>query len=160
MKAFDDSVAVGVNANLCDAVAGLWGGDGSQRNLDFSFTWSPGRPTSPDVPRRVNFSSDRLQMIREAGRILRERAPVPDFELRGAVVKLERAEGAQLGRVTVARYGDGGPRRVSLDLDDLLYRAALSAHDQGKTFRVVGTLEREGRSSVLHDPRDVRIEDE
>lgn len=61
MAAFDEAIPHGVNANLCDAVVGLWGGDERQRNLEFSFSWSPARPVPPERVRRVAFSSDRIR---------------------------------------------------------------------------------------------------
>lgn len=160
MASFDDAVAQGVNANLCDAVVGLWGGDEVQRNLEFSFSWSPARPVAAEAVRRVAFSSDRIPVIREAARLMREKAPLTDFELRGAVVKLDRPEGAPTGRVTIARYGDEGPRRVTLELSDPLYHIAVEAHDQGRTLRALGTLAKEGARYSLQTPREVTAENE
>ncbi|MEI6387363.1 MAG: hypothetical protein WCQ50_12050 [Spirochaetota bacterium] len=160
MQAFDEAVPRGVSANLCDAVVGLWGGDETERSLEFSFTWSPARPIDVSAPRRLAFSSDRIPVIREVGRVMRDRAPMPDFELRGAVVKLERGEGAPTGKVTVAQYGDEGPRRVMLELGDSEYHKAVQAHDQGKTFRAFGTLKKEGRGYILENPRDLGSQDE
>jgi hypothetical protein len=91
---------------------------------------------------------------------MRERAPVPDFDLEGAVVKLERAEGAAVGKVTVARYGEEGPRRVTIELPEPMYHTAVQAHDLGKTLRLFGTLIKEGRGFVLQQPRDVTAQDE
>jgi hypothetical protein len=158
MAAFDEAVPQGVNANLCDAVVGLWGGDEMERSLDFSFSWSPTRPIT--APRRVSFSSDRMPVIREAGRVMREQAPTPDFELLGAVVKLERPEGAPTGKVTIARYGDEGPRRVTLELGGSEYHTAVEAHDQGKTIRASGTLVKVGRSFALNNPNVLGLQDE
>lgn len=158
MASFDEAIAQGVNANLCDAVVGLWGGDEIQRSLEFSFSWSPARPVAAEAVRRVAFSSDRIPVIREAARLMREKAPLTDFELRGPVVKLDRPDGAPTGKVTIARYTDDGPRRVTLELGDPLYHAAVDAHDQRRTLRALGTLVKDGRSFVLQDPRDVYSE--
>lgn len=157
MAAFDKAVPLGVNANLCDAVVGLWGGDEVQRRLEFAFSWSPARPVTADAVRRVAISADRVPLIREAGRQLRERAPLPDFELSGPVVKLERAEGAATGKVTVVGILDERPVRVLVEMGDPHYHAAVQAHDQGRTLRIFGTLLKEGRSYVLHDPNDIEI---
>lgn len=160
MSAFDQAVSEGVNANLCDALAGLWGGDDSQRNLEFFFSWSPGRPVSDDLPRRIAFPADRIPMIREAGRLMRERAPVTDFELHGAVVKLDRPEGAMAGKVTVIGFLDDRQVRVTMELPDASYSLAVQAHGQGDRLRVLGTLAKEGRSYMLRDARDVAVEEE
>jgi hypothetical protein len=160
MEAFDQAVQQGVNANLCDAVVGLWGDEEVRRNLEFTFSWSPARPVAPDAVRRVALSSDRVPVIREAGKQMREREPLPDFELSGPVVKLERAEGTLTGRVTVIGLVEDRQARVVLELADQSYRVALQAHDSGRTIRTSGTLAKEGRGFVLRNPADPVIEEE
>lgn len=159
VASFDEAVSRGVNANLCDAVVGLWGDD-ARRTLEFSFSWSPARPAKPDAIRRVSISSDRLPVIREAARLMREKAPLVDIELVGPVVKLDRPDGAATGRVTVARYADEGPRRVTLELGDPLYQMAVAAHHQRHTLHAGGTLVKDGRGFVLKEPRGVYVEAE
>lgn len=158
--AFDKSVSQGVSANLCDAVAGLWGDEDRFRNLEFTFSWSPARPAEPDAVRRVRISADRVPVIREAGRLLRERAPVVDFELEGAVVKLERAEGAPRGKVTILGQVEGKPRRVVVEMEDPNYHLAVLAHDQFKALRCFGLLVREGRLLTLQEPREIAVVEE
>ena len=160
MTAFDKGISQGLNANLCDAVVGLWGGEERQRSLEFSFAWSPARPIDPAMVRRVAFSSDRIPVIREAGRQLRERAPLPDFELRGPVVKLERPEGAPSGKVTIVGLLDDRQIRVAVELDDAQYHAAVQAHDQGSTVQMVGILTKEGRGFAMRNPSDITVESE
>ncbi len=156
-KAFDGAIGRGVSANLCDAVAGLGGEEDRFRNLEFTFSWSPARPPDADMVRRIRFTADRLPVIREAGRLLRERAPVADFELEGAVVKLERAEGARIGKVTILGQVEDRPRRVVVELGDPDYHLAVLAHDQGKALRCFGSLVREGRTLLLREPREIAV---
>jgi hypothetical protein len=160
MTAFDAAIALGVNANLCDAVVGLWGGDEIQRSLEFSFAWSPVRPVDSNAIRRVAMTSDRVPVIREAGRQLRERVPLPDFELRGPVVKLERLEGAPTGKVTIVGLLDDRQVRVVVELEDTQYHSAVQAHDQGSTVQVVGSLTKEGRGFTLRNPSEIAVEAE
>lgn len=160
MAAFDESVPLGVNANLCDAVVGLWGGEEAQRNLEFSFSWSPTRPVAASFVRKVAITSDRLPIIREAGRQMRERAPLPEFDLTGPVVRLERADGAATGRVTIVGIVDDRQVKIVVELTDTQYHAAVQAHDQGKTLHLSGTLAREGRGYTLRAPTDVLVEDD
>lgn len=157
-NSFEASVSKGVSANLCDAVAGLWGDDDRNRNLEFAFSWSPARPIQEGIPSWVKIASDRIPIIREASRVMRERSPYEDFELDGAVVKLERSEGQPAGKVTVIGPVDGKPHRVQLVLSEPHYQTAIRAHQQEQPFRCVGTLVREGRGYVLLDPRDVTVE--
>jgi hypothetical protein len=160
MEAFDQAVQHGVNANLCDAVVGLWGDDDVRRTLEFNFSWSPARPIESDFVRRVSLSSDRVLVIREAGRQMRDREPLPEFELSGPVVKLERAEGAPTGRVTVYGLLEDRQVRVVVELEDPPYQQAVLAHGSGRTVRVTGTLAREGRGYVLKSPSHPVIEEE
>lgn len=157
---FEESVEKGVSSNLCDAVAGLWGDEDRQRTLEFSFTWSPARPLETAVPSKVRFSADRIPVIREASRVMRERSPVIDFELEGAVVKLDRQRGEQTGKATILGLVDGRPKRVTLELEDPLYHLAIQAHEQERALRCIGSLVREGRGFRLHNARDLVVEEE
>jgi len=160
MSAFDEAVPKGVNANLCDAVAGLWGGDHLQRHLDFSFTWAPSRPGSPKIARRVSIGADRVPVIREAGRQMRELSPFPDFEVNGPVVRLNREEGAPTGKATVVGIVDERQARVSIDLGESDYHKAVQAHDLGKSLQLFGTLVKEGRGYVLRNPSNLNVLEE
>jgi hypothetical protein len=160
MDAFDEAIPQGVNANLCDAVVGLWGGDEVQRNLEFSFSWSPARPVPHEAVRTVHFSSDRIPVIREAGRQMRDREPLSDFDLRGPVVKLERPDGAPTGKVTIIGLVEDRQVRVVTELEDAQYHVAVQAHDQGQTVLTTGTLVKEGRGYVLKNPADLVVESE
>ena len=137
MTAFDTAVTQGVTANLCEAVAGLWGGDESQRRLEFSFSWSPARPEPPETPRKIKFAADCVSILREAGRQMRERAPVPEFEVAGAVVKLDRPEGAAIGKVTIASMIDGRHARITVELPEAAYHDAVKAPRSGNITAAV-----------------------
>ncbi|MGL4550285.1 MAG: hypothetical protein ACRC33_03775 [Gemmataceae bacterium] len=160
MAEFDRAIPLGVNANLCDAVAGLWGGDEVNRRLEFSFSWSPARPAPADAVRRVAFSPDRRQTILAAARQMREREPLPEFELWGPVVKLERGEGAEAGRATVMGLVEGRQVRVAVDLPEPLYGVAVEAHKAGQAVRTSGTLQKEGRGYVLKKPGALTVDEE
>lgn len=159
-KSFEEAVADGVSANLCDAVAGLWGDDSHHRTLEFQFSWSPARPMELAVPNRVRIAPDRIPTIREASRLLKERSPCEDFELEGAVVKLEKEESSLRGWITVIGAVDAKPSRVMVELCEPFYQIAIRAHLQEMPFRCVGTLVRDGRGYMLRDPRDVAIANE
>lgn len=160
MAAFDEAVPLGVNSNLCEAVAGLWAGDETQRNLEISFSWAPARPVAAGMVRKVLFSQDRLPIIREAARQLRERAPITEFELIGPVLRLERGDGAATGMVTVIGMLDGRPIRIAAELGDPDYHNAVQAHDQGKAIRMFGTLQKEGRGFSLRQPSEISVVEE
>jgi hypothetical protein len=160
LQSFVDAVPEGVSANLCEAVAGLWGEDQSQRRVDFSFSWAAARSVDMGVPSQVSLAADRIPVIREAARLLVEQAPVSDYELEGAVVRLERAEGAPSGRATIIGSVEGKQRRVVIEMDDADYSLAVRAHGEQRPFRCVGNLVREGKGYSLRSPRDLVVEEE
>lgn len=150
----------GVSSNLCEAVAGLMSSDDAQGLLNILFRWSPSRPSSSDVPREVTLSAERLKVISEVGRHLKESSPSDDFDLNGFVIRLDRNESDDVGRVTVAGQIDGRPRNVTLSLGDPDYQTAVAAHAATKLVRCSGTLVKIGRSYQLLDPSDLTMVDE
>jgi hypothetical protein len=91
---------------------------------------------------------------------MKERAPVSDFELEGAVVKLDRQPGNETGKVTVLGLVEGKQKRVTFELGDPLYHLAVTAHDQERALRCIGNLRREGRGYQLLNPREIVVEEE
>jgi hypothetical protein len=157
VSSFESEVRHGVSANLCAAVAGLWDDWGRDRQVEFGFRWSALRKVSPQIPERVLIGADRIPFVREAGRILRERAPIPEFFLAGSVLKLERQNTDRSGQVTLYGFVEGGSGRVRVELSNADYELAIEAHKTGMVLCATGTLIKEGRCWVLQDPRDVYI---
>jgi hypothetical protein len=154
---FREAVQAGVSANLCDAIVGMAGTTGESRGVAFRFTWSRSRPLQDDNPNGVLFSADAMPVIQEAGRVLREEAPIEEFELQGVVVALERPAGAEVGTVTVLGFVEERPRRVRMELRDPEYILAVRAHADRTPVLCAGVLVKEGRSYVLAGPLDFRL---
>ena len=157
VSSFESEVRRGVSANLCAAVAGLWDDWGRDRQVEFGFRWSAVRAVSRPVPEKVLIGADRIPFVREAGRILRERAPIPEFALAGSVLKLERQNTDRTGQVTLYGLVEGGSAKVRVELSQADYELAIEAHKTGQVLCATGTLIKEGRSWVLQDPREVLI---
>jgi len=155
---FEQAVALGVSANLCDAIVGMDSGSENERGFDARITWSRSRPATEDIPGRILIPSDSMPVIQEAARLFREMAPREEFELYGPVVRLDRSEGAPVGKVTALTMVDGSMRRVSMELDEDAYHMAVLAHDTQRAIACVGILDREGRSYVLKNPHSLAIE--
>jgi len=155
---FQAAVPKGVSANLCDAIFGLAGGHESERSVEIGFSWAQSRPLQSRDAKRIVFPRDMIPVIEEAARLFRETSPQEDFELRGPVVKLERAEGAAIGRVTVLGFIDGQPRKVFLELPAAEYHKAVQAHDNQQTVSCRGSLIREGSAFMLRDPCSLDLE--
>lgn len=157
LSVFEQSVRDGVSANLCDAIVGLYGDSENDRNLDFQFTWSAGRKYDEDLPRKVNFPPESISVISEASRMLREKAPIQDYDFSGFVVKLDKPVGATIGKATIAANVEGEQRMIVLELPSDEYQKAIKAHREVLLFRGFGTLKKEGRSLFLKNPRDLKV---
>lgn len=157
LASFEESVSKGVSANLCEAVAGFWANEESDRKVDFQFSWSGARPVAQNTPSMVRFSYDRIPLILEASRLMRERRPVEDFELEGAVISLHSEDVATSGKISVLGHIDGHLRRVHVELSEPDYSLAIHAHQNQSVFRCTGTLVREGRSFALQHPHSVDV---
>ncbi len=154
---FREAVQAGVSANLCDAIVGMAGTTGESRGVAFRFTWSRSRPLRDDNPNGVLLSADAMPVIQEAGRVLREEAPIEEFELQGVVVALERPAGADVGTVIVLGFVDERPRRIRMELRDPEYVLAVRAHADRTPVFCAGVLVKEGRSYILVGPLDFRL---
>ena len=77
IEPFERSVEVGASANLCAALASLQEETGAEVEIDV--TWAAVRAMREgEVPSKVRFSQDVSPVLKEAGRVLRERAGVSD----------------------------------------------------------------------------------
>lgn len=157
VNAFEAAVQNGVSANLCEAIVKLGGEGRSRRSVGFGFSWSKNRPVKGEPVRKIVLAQESFPFIAEAARLFRAREPIDDFELRGPVVKLERAEGEQRGSVTVVGLVDGSARKVAVQLSGSAYSSAVRAHDADDYLSVFGELEKVGRGYVLLNPRALTI---
>ena len=156
---FTDAVRLGVSANLCDAIVGL-ALDCGGAPVTMSFSWAPTRAVIGPSARRITMDADMVPFLKEAARVFRANTPLEDFELRGVVVRLDRAEAAECGRVTVAAAVDQNVRRVQIELARGDYDLAITAHQNDQPVYCEGELSRDGRSYVLRNPRAFRIDAE
>jgi hypothetical protein len=156
LDAFEDAIEAGVSADLCESL-GLIRECSHITTFEVSIGWAPCRPQSGHVPDKVMFTTDVLDVIREAGRQLRERSPVEDFDLVGPVVDLSRTLESLHGTATVLGSVDGQLRKVNVDLWGADWQLAHGA--LGKTPHVLlkctGELLKNGNLFVLKNARNV-----
>lgn len=156
---FEAAVAQGVSANLCESLAAIVDAAHAQ-TLDLGVQWAAHRFSPPGVPERVLIGADVVGVLREAGRLLRARAPQEEFELEGWVVTLSRPgeSPASGGTAVVAGLVDGHVRKVRVELAQNDYTRAGEAHLGGRRVRFLGTLVKEGRGYSLRDPHGFEID--
>jgi hypothetical protein len=156
VSAFEEAVAQGVSADLCEAVA-LVRECTSVTELDLSIGWAAARPEIQKLPKRHEFSMDMLEVIGEAGRALREKSPIDSFEVAGVVVALDRPTHTFMGTAVVVANVERQPRRIRVELvDEENWKTADDAMNRRLVFRCQGELIREGKYYVLRNSRDLR----
>ncbi len=152
MDSFTERMDKGVNANLCEALSGLSGGNFEPVEIDFS--WALSRPVEPTPP--IVVTSNHVAVLREAAQELRAQTPTEDARVVGAVVRLHREGSTGPGEVSIAGIVEGDLndklRRVWFDLPEDSYGVATQAHKLGSTVSVTGTLLRRGNRYLLQNP--------
>lgn len=148
---FQEAVAGGVSANLCEGIAGLFAA-ADPASVELSISWALNRPTPNEVHSRILISSDVVPTLQEAARLFRVFDRIENYEIKGPVIKLQRNQTASFGMVTVLAPVEGRSRKITLALPDRDYQTAVVAHHQHLYVRVVGTLAREGKSYRLENP--------
>ncbi|MFN0316113.1 MAG: hypothetical protein ACKVQA_13880 [Burkholderiales bacterium] len=156
LQPFEDAIASGVSANLCDALAGLSLGKINERNVDIVFNWASTRVTTPTMS-KVSLGQAAATIIRAAAGELKAKAPEEDFVLTGPVVKTSREPGKREGDVTIRALVAGGVRSVRFTADEQMFDLATKALNDRKYLGAVGTLIKDGRSLMLQGAADVRI---
>ena len=151
---FEEAVRRGVNANLCEAAASLIE---RGHGLDISITWAQTRRT-PEKRHNINFAPPDADVLREAGKVFRNREPRPDESFEGYIVKLARDEPHEVdGRATLKTFVDERPVAVLMDLPQKLYDEAVRAHKTNQAIAITGDLVREGHRWRLKNPRDLSL---
>ena len=153
-------VDAGVSANLCEAIASMQP-EGDQSQLTIRMSWSPNRPRLPaSVENAVGFSHTSFEIVKEAGRKLREDPSVSRKRIEGRVITL-KADPSLLddfeGTVILRTETGGSPTRVQILLDAADYKKACDAHRDGKTVAVTGLLRREAKFYHLLNPQDFSV---
>jgi hypothetical protein len=156
--AFANAVSEGVSANLCDAMVGMGRHLSDSGSLAVELSWARTRATRQGVVSRVAFPREFIPIFEEAARLFRERSPFEDFEIRGVVRRLDRSESADIGTATVDAPIDHRFRPVSMALAGADYQVAIQSHDRRIPMIAEGVLTKQGRSLILHNLINVRLE--
>ncbi|MCU0865679.1 MAG: hypothetical protein MUC36_17985 [Planctomycetes bacterium] len=142
----------GVSANLLAALAAFEPTVG-RGQLEISVSWSR-RCTAPvDINSRIAFPEASLDGLRAVAELMRNRAETPGFDLVGYVTRLAAEDASAGGKIVIVPTDDApGLERVHVQLAANDYQVAVTAHRDGRTVRVIGTLAKAGRTWALQDP--------
>ena len=146
--AFEETVASGVSANLCEALVRIIE---PFPTLDVGVSWARTRPVAA-TGTVVRFGRADAALLREAARSLRERAPRPEVRLHGFVRLLKRGEAEDDGTIRLATDIDGQRQSVLAVLEQADYERAVQAHKNRALVVLAGDLERTGQRWRLLNP--------
>ena len=147
--AFGESVASGVSANLCEALARIIE---PFPTLDVGVSWARTRPMTASGT-VVRFGWADTAVLREAARSFRDRAPRPDVRLHGFVRLLKRGQADDDGTIGLAADINGQRQSVMAVLEREDYERALQAHSDRALVVLAGDLDRIGQRWRLLSPR-------
>ncbi len=155
-SAFEQRIALGVNANLCEAVALL---ARHSRGIELGLAWARVRPANqPDV--RQFFTADASRILEEAAREFRRNQPRLDMPLEGFVVNQGRAPEEFNGTATQRLTIDGKPKRVKATFDPAAYDLVIRAFQDKTMLALDGDLYPLGQRLELRNPRYVTLVDD
>jgi hypothetical protein len=156
----------GVSANLCDAMVAMRP-EGDQSRLDIAMSWSRSRDRIPDhVPKVVTFARSDFEIIKEAGRLLRERAAPRRERFVGKVHALQSDIPSLfddlIGKIIIRTMVGGRPARVKVVLHRDDYKRACDAHRDEKRVAVTGIIHHDIKIRVyeLSEAQDFLVLDD
>lgn len=152
---FERAVQHGVSANLCEAAAKLIE---RGHGLDVSVTWARTR-LAPERSRKISFAAPDADVLKEVARLFRDRVPRFDERLEGYIVKLVRSEDENDGHATLRTLIGNRQVSVRIDLPQIVYEAAVRAHESQSAVSVIGDLVRDKQRWRLRNPRDLVLLD-
>ena len=153
VAAFNEVIALGVSANLCEAVAGL---AESLDRFDVSFSWALARP-SEEQRGPVTFSRIDGPLLREVAQNFRSIEPQYDQRLQGFIYALARPQDDEEGTVRLRTRVAGAQRSVAAVLNRFDYPRAIEAHATGAMVSLLGDLAQLGQNWHLRNARLVEI---
>jgi hypothetical protein len=147
------SVDKGVSANLCDAIVAVNPSD-PQASLHIQMKWSRTRPRPPAAgPDRITFAQSEFSIIREAGRLLRERVEPRRESVEGRIIALQSEPATLLeplrGLVTVRALIADRAARVRFLLEEVDFLRACEALRDRKRVAATGVLHRDAQAKLF-----------
>jgi hypothetical protein len=156
LSAFEAGVDDGISADFCEALA-IVRERSSVSQLEVRIGWASSRPPRDPPAALHDLAPDALDVIREAGRVLRERTPVEDFEIEGPVVKVNRPGDELFGEAVVLGAVDDRTRQIHISVGGEAWTTTMRAMAERTILRCRGELVREGKRYLLRNTRDLRV---
>lgn len=158
MSKFEESIAFGVSANLCDAISHIVEKAGT---AEISLTWAKTRPiTNLQTRDTVLFDKKEAEVIAEAARNFRFSEPNLNQVITGWVYQLRQDQTDPEGTIRITALINDKPRKLKVVLSQQDYNMAASAHTKKNTISIEGDLYLQGKGAELKNPRNLVILDQ
>ncbi len=151
---FGEAVNHGLNANLCEALAGL-----AERShgVSVGLAWASVRPRGASVE-DFSFSESSADVLRGGAEWLRRTSPYLNAHIVGEVVILARESDEPFdGQAVVAYELDGKPVSLHVQFPEEHRETVIRSFRNGTPVSLTGDIHREGRRYVLKSPRSVHL---
>ncbi|MEV0795287.1 hypothetical protein [Kribbella sp. NPDC050459] len=157
-EAFGARLRRGVSANLCEGL--IETASDSRVSYSVDFTWAATHPGP--TTKRITFEPPEIEVLTDAARDFRGRAPREDVTIQGTVVRLVRESRLRPGEVTIAgvmaedweeQFG-----HFWAELSDDDYAAAVRAHEQRAVVLATGDVVRVGNRRRLLNLRQFVVQ--
>lgn len=152
---FDDVVATGVSANMCEAVARLVRSPDRESAISIRVDWAFSQPLHSAA--QVTFEPDAEPYLAEAAKRFRASEPLEGTLLTGVVVRLQRRREQLEGRITVSCVVDGALRQLAVPLGLADYQNAVQAHREQKGVMFRADVVKDRRHYLATNVREFRV---
>lgn len=136
---FEEVVANGVSANLCDALIGL-SGSSKSRSFEINIKLAGVELEEQNVITHHSFKPNQLPAIESASEYYKGNYVLNDYTAFGLVTRMKHIQGEDFGEVTISSKVNGSDKNVTvqLSLDD--YWSAVHAHESVSYVTCSGNL--------------------
>lgn len=152
---YEDAVAAGVSANLCECIASL---AESGNGIDISVHWAATRPVE-HFGRPIRFTRNTVGILKQVADDIRTKQPSYDEYLEGYVVgdvvQLSREPHQFDGKATILAELNGHVIPMNVTFPEGDYSTVIDAFARRMRISVRGDVHRSGGSYELRSPRSL-----
>ncbi len=156
LSAFEQKIAQGVSAELCQALGKLADNDSG---IEVSIHWSPAKPLDELV--RLSLTRQDAAVLSEVARKFAREEPEFEFTIEGLVEEIKEKPEQFNGSVVIQTPfpNQRGVRKIRVRFEEQYRNTVYEAAKNKRWVRVTGTLIHEGKMLKLSDPHDFAIVD-
>jgi hypothetical protein len=152
------STTRGMSANFLESLADITEISG-ESGVNLDMTWAAIRPVNPvwNIKNEFIIEKEKIEILREAGQILRTQIPEKNIEIVGFVIRLDSDDPSVSGTIKLNDITTSPQRVITTTLNDEQYRKAIDAHKLGEIVILKGDLQKSGRAQTLINISDFKI---